>query len=102
MSTLLPCLTFRVIRMHCASTDPGKLRYVAVAWNYDVGQLMATKPLATYTYAREALDTLVTERRCKLRWFDGEYDCYHDGAQLTPVADPSLPRETEDDIVHQA
>ena len=97
MSTLKPNLTFRVVRMLC---NGGPTRYVAIAWNYDVGQLMATPPLETYTLARAALDILVTERGCFLRYFDGEYVLSHDGAQMETIDTPSVPREQEDDAAH--
>lgn len=101
MSTLIPNLTFRVIRM--PSEPRGVLnRFIAVAWNYDYGQLMSTGPCRTYTDARLELDTLVKERKCALRWFDGEYQCCHDGAQIEPVDLTSVSRETEDDACHQA
>jgi hypothetical protein len=101
MSTLLPNLTFRVIRMPSAPNGPLS-RFIAVAWNYDYGHLISTTPCRSYTDARAELDNLVEQRGCKLRWFDGEYQCAYDGDQITPVDLSSVPRETEDDLAHQA
>lgn len=105
MSTLIPNLTFRVIRMPSCPDDQRLAkcnRFVAVAWNYDHGQLMSTKPHHSYTDARAELDQLVAERGCSLRWFDGEYQCYGDGDCITPVDLTSVPRDVEDDLVHSA
>ncbi len=101
MSTLIPNLTFRVIRMPSRPNGPLD-RFVAIAWNYDYGQMVSTKPCHSYTEARAMLDDLVAERRCALRWFDGEYHVIGDGAQIEPIDEPSVPREVEDDLAHQA
>jgi hypothetical protein len=95
-------LTFRVIRMPADPHLHGQTRYVAVAWNYDYAQLMSTRPRMTYTEARAELDGIVSERGCALRWFDGEYECLGDGAQITPVATPTVARDVEQDNAHQA
>lgn len=106
MSTLIPNLTFRVIRMPAwlgALVELDSQRaYVAIAWNYDYGQLMSTKPHLTYTQARAELNALVSERGCALRYFDGEYQVEGDGAQITRVAEPSVPPGQEWDLAHQA
>lgn len=100
---MLPNLTFRVVRMLCGKPyQQGVTRFVAIAWNYDHGQLVATKPHWSYTDARNELDVLVSERGCALRWFDGEYELWHDGAQMVKCDDPSVPPEKEDETAHQA
>ncbi len=101
MSTLIPNLTFLVIRMRSEPRGPMN-RFVAIAWNYDYGQMMSTKPCHSYTDARKELDDLVAERRCALRWFDGEYQVIGDGAHIEPVECPTVSRDTEDDLAHQA
>lgn len=69
--------TFKVIHF------VGPNRFVAVAHNYAVAVLIATKDHATYTEARAELDTLCTERDVELRWFDGEHECL-DGETIFP------------------
>lgn len=105
-NTLIPMLTFRVIRMPAwpgANVEFQNQRvYVAIAWNYDYGQLMSTKPYMSYTDARSSLDELVTERKCALRWFDGEYEVAGDGAQIVPVDCPSVPDGQEQDRAHKS
>lgn len=107
MPTLIPSLTYRVIRMPAGpgchvSNSPEETRYVAVAWNYDHAQLMSTAPCLTYTLARAALDDLVSARGCALRWFDGEYECLGDGAQIGRVSDPDPLTLHEESLSHCA
>lgn len=99
MSTFKPNLTFRVVRM---PSGHGTTCYVAIAWNYDHGQLIATRPYSSYTLARHELDSLVSERGCYLRWFDGEYQVAGDGAQLEPVPCPTVDPELGHKRAHQA
>lgn len=103
MSTLKPNLTFRVVRMLKGQPFGLETRFVAIAWNYDHGQLMATVPCLTYTDARRELDALVVSRGCALRWFDGEYECAGDGESMIVCVDaPTVDREVEETIAHQA
>ena len=99
-------LTYRVIRMPrepgADVTDPNQTVYVAIAWNYDYGQMMATRPHASYTVARVELNELVAERRCALRWFDGEYQVDGDGSQITSVSQPTLGGQLEAELCHHA
>ncbi len=71
--------TFRVI--HFTKVD----RYVAVAWNYDLGVLLSTRDCATYTEARGILDHICFENDVIPQWFDGEYSCAGEGHSLEPL-----------------
>jgi hypothetical protein len=106
MSTLIPNLTFRVVRMPAAPgldvSNPCNVLYVAIAWNYDHAQLIATHGHANYQAARSELNELVAERKCALRWFDGEYQVAGDGEQIVPVACPVLRPEQEQEMCHRA
>ncbi len=67
--------TFRLIHF----TKPNL--FVGLAWNYDEGVMITTTPCTSYTQARDALE-LLAEVRANLRWFDGEYTCAGEGAQI--------------------
>ena len=60
-------------------------RFVGMAWNYDHAIMISTGPHTSYTGARTELGELASLRGCVPHWFDGEYRCTGEGAQLIPV-----------------
>ncbi len=63
---------------------PKLQKWAAVAWNYELGVLLATSDHGSYTMAREELEKLCTQHNAQLRWFDGEYN-YGDDGMLYPI-----------------
>lgn len=104
--TLIPNLTYRVVRMPCEPgadvTIPNQTVYVAMAWNYDYGQLIVTRPHSSYTVARVELNEMVAERNCALRYWDGEYQVAGDGEQIVRVETETLGGKLEQELAHRA
>lgn len=67
-------------------------QYVGMAWNYDHAVMLSTEPFATYGEARECLGDLADVRGVTLHWFDGEYTCSGEGAQLLNAIRPHTPK----------
>jgi hypothetical protein len=57
-------------------------RYVGVAHNYDEAVLFSTYPARTYSAAKVELENLADDRGAYLAYFDGEYTCEGNGAQM--------------------
>ena len=67
-------------------------QYVGMAWNYDHAVMISTEPFATYGEARERLGDMADARSVTLHWFDGEYTCSGEGAQLLNAVHPHTPK----------
>lgn len=74
--------TFRIIYFTKAK------KYVAFAWNYDEGVLLTSAGSRTdYHLARLSLEDTCRTYNVELAYFDGEYTCEGEGAQLMPAGD---------------